>query len=76
MPRFTKAQKEKYLKEYEELMQKKYGGIAQVKLEQAKGIIKDLCGMVRELNNPNVQLTDVDYSLSRAEAFLNKEVEK
>ena len=45
-------------------------------LTKAKKIIKDLCGMVRELNKPNVQLTNVDYSLSEAEQFLNSEVEK
>ena len=39
-------------------------------LTKAKEIIKYLCGMVRELNKPNVQLTDVDYSLSEAEQFL------
>jgi chromosome segregation ATPase len=44
-------------------------------LTKAKEIIKYLCGMVRELNNPNVQLTNVDYSLSEAEQFLS-EVEK
>ena len=44
-------------------------------LTKAKEIIKDLCGMVRELNKPNVQLTNVDYSLSEAEQFL-KGVEK
>ena len=42
-------------------------------LTKAKKIIKDLCGMVRELNKPNVQLTNVDYSLSEAEAFIDKE---
>ena len=41
-------------------------------ITEAKGIIKDLCGMVRELNKPNVQLTNVDYSLSKAEAFLKE----
>ena len=45
-------------------------------LTKAKEIIKDLCGMVRELNNPNVQLTNIDYSLSEAEQFLNSEVEE
>ena len=45
-------------------------------LIKAKEIIKYLCGMVRELNKPNVQLTNVDYSLSEAEQFLNSEVEK
>lgn len=44
------------------------------RLTKAKEIIRQLCLMVRELNNPNVQLTDVDYSLSEAEQFL-KEVE-
>ena len=48
----------------------------QEEIEEAKEIIKDLCGMVRELNKPNVQLTNVDYSLSEAEQFLNSEVEK
>lgn len=41
-------------------------------LTKAKKIIKYLCGMVRELNKPNVQLTDVDYSLSEAEQFVSK----
>ena len=41
-------------------------------LTKAKEIIKYLCGMVRELNKPNVQLTDVDYSLSEAEQFLRE----
>lgn len=40
------------------------------KLLEAKGIIKDLCGITRTLNNPNVQLTDVDYCLADAERFL------
>lgn len=41
-------------------------------LSKAKEIIKYLCGMVRELNKPNVQLTDIDYSLSEAEQFVSK----
>ena len=41
-------------------------------LTKAKKIIKDLCGMVRELNKPNVQLTNVDYSLSEAERFIKE----
>jgi hypothetical protein len=41
-------------------------------LTKAKEIIKYLCGMVRELNKPNVQLTNVDYSLSEAEQFLSE----
>jgi len=46
-------------------------------LTKAKDIIKDLCVMVRELNNPNVQLTNVDYSLLEAEQFIkDSEVEK
>ena len=44
-------------------------------LTKAKDIIKDLCVKVRELNKPNVQLTDVDYSLSEAEQFI-KDLEK
>ena len=44
---------------------------------KAKEIIKYLCGMVRELNKPNVQLTNIDYSLSEAEQFIKySEVEK
>lgn len=39
-------------------------------LSEAKEIIRQLCSMVRELNNPNVQLTNVDYSLAEAEQFL------
>lgn len=39
---------------------------------RAKDIIQCLCNMVRELNNPNIQLTNVDYSLSDAEQFLKK----
>ena len=42
---------------------------------EAKYLIRQLCSMVRELNNPNVQLTNVDYSLTEAEQFL-KECEK
>ena len=41
-------------------------------LTKAKEIIKYLCGMVRELNKPNIQLTDIDYSLSEAEQFVSK----
>ena len=43
-------------------------------LTKAKNLIRQLCSMVRELNNPNIQLTNVDYSLSEAEQFL-KELE-
>jgi small-conductance mechanosensitive channel len=42
------------------------------KLSKAVELIKELCGMVRELNNPNVQLTNVDFSLSEAEQFLKE----
>lgn len=41
--------------------------------KEAKEIIRQLCLMVRELNKPNVQLTNVDYSLSEAEQFLKEE---
>ena len=45
-------------------------------LTKATKIIKELCGMVRELNKPNVQLTNVDYSLAEAEQFIkDNEVE-
>ena len=43
-------------------------------LNRAIGIIKNLCEMVRELNKPNVQLTNVDYSLSDAEQFLQEKL--
>ena len=42
---------------------------------KTKEIIRQLCSMVRELNKPNVQLTNVGYSLAEAEQFL-KEMEK
>ena len=41
-------------------------------LTKAKEIIKYLCGMVQELNKPNVQLTNIDYSLSEAKQFLKE----
>ena len=41
-------------------------------LTKAKEIIKYLCGMVRELNKPNVQLTNIDYSLSEAKQFISE----
>lgn len=41
-------------------------------LKEAKEIIRQLCSMVRELNNPNVQLTNVDYSLAEAEQFISE----
>ena len=43
-------------------------------LTKAKELIRQLCSMVRELNKPNVQLTNVDYSLSEAEQFLKETV--
>ena len=42
-------------------------------LLKAKEIIKSLIGTVRELNNPNVQLTDVNGYLAEAEQFLGEE---
>ena len=49
-----------------------YRGCAETweKLTKAKELIRQLCSMVRELNKPNIQLTNVDYSLSEAEQFL------
>lgn len=41
-------------------------------LTKAKDLIRQLCSMVRELNKPNVQLTNVDYSLTEAEQFLKE----
>lgn len=41
-------------------------------LKEAKELIRQLCSMVRELNKPNVQLTNVDYSLAEAEQFLKE----
>lgn len=43
-------------------------------LSEAKEIIRQLCLMVRELNKPNVQLTNIDYSLSEAEEFLKEKL--
>lgn len=71
MPRFTKAQKEKYLKEYEELMQKKYGGIAQAKLEQAKGIIREMIGIIDYLNEDEYAKEWFPV-VRKAEAFLKE----
>lgn len=42
------------------------------KLLATKAIIKELCGIVRTLNNPNVQLTDVDGSLKEAEKIVEE----
>ena len=53
---------------YSKMEQKFYDNIS-----KAKEIIRQLCLMVRELNNPNIQLTNVDYSLSEAEQFLKEE---
>jgi len=41
-------------------------------LTKAKELIRQLCSMVRELNKPNVQLTNVDYSLAEAEQFISE----
>lgn len=41
-------------------------------LKEAKELIRQLCSMVRELNKPNVQLTNVDYSLAEAEQFISE----
>ena len=72
----TKAQKEKYLKEYEELMQKKYGGIAQAKLEQAKleqakGIIREMIGIIDYLNEDEYAKEWFPV-VRKAEAFLKE----
>ena len=40
--------------------------------KEAKEVIKMLIGTVRELNNPNVQLTDVNGYLAEAEQFLGE----
>ena len=42
----------------------------QTKIEEAKGIIRELCGTVKALNNPNTQLTDIKGFLKKAEGFL------
>lgn len=75
-----KSENQKWKDEWQEQVQKAtdegYARTLQtIQLTKAKKIIKELCGMVRELNKPNVQLTNVDYSLSEAEQFLS-EVEK
>lgn len=43
------------------------------KLAKAKELIKELVDTVKALNNPNVQLTDIDNHLKNAEEFLGKE---
>ena len=42
------------------------------RFDKAKEIIRELCGTVRTLNNPNIQLTDVNGFLQKAEAFLKE----
>ena len=42
-------------------------------LTEAKEIVRELCGTVRALNSPNVQLTDVNGFLQKAEAFIKEE---
>ena len=41
-------------------------------LSEAKEIIKELCGTIRALNNPNTQLTDIDVYLAHVDAFLKE----
>lgn len=70
-----KSENQKWKDEWQEQVQKAtdegYARTLQtIQLTKAKEIIKYLCGMVRELNKPNVQLTNVDYSLAEAEQFL------
>lgn len=43
------------------------------KLAKAKELVKELVDTVKALNNPNVQLTDIDNHLKNAEEFLGKE---
>lgn len=43
-----------------------------IELSIAKGIIRELCGAVRALNNPNTQLTDINGFLQKAETFLKE----
>lgn len=40
--------------------------------KKAKEIIRELCGTVRALNNPNTQLTNVDVYLADTESFLKE----
>lgn len=65
------------LKEDNKVMSNNYSKMEQKfydNLSKAKEIIRQLCLMVRELNKPNVQLTNVDYSLSEAEEFLKEKL--
>lgn len=45
---------------------------ANEQLVKAKEIIKYLCEMVRELNKPNPQFFNVEYSLQETEQFLKE----
>ena len=72
MPRFTKAQKEKYIKQYEECMREKYGGVLagennclKSQLEQAKEIIR----MVIDSYNHKERFS-FEKDLVKAEQFL------
>lgn len=60
--------------QYEEQYQLYLAGLheGQSQLAEAKEIIKMLIGTVRELNNLNVQLTDVDGYLAEAEQFIKE----
>ena len=40
------------------------------KLAKAKELVKELVDTIKTLNNPNVQLTDIDNYLKKAEKFL------
>ena len=65
------SEETKLLSEHIRELQKQNGELTD-KLTETKEIIKELCGTVRALNNPNTQLTDVNGFLQNAEAFLKE----
>ena len=43
-----------------------------IQLRKAKTIIKKLCNCIRDLNNPNIQLTDINGFLKEFEEFIGE----
>lgn len=72
---YTQSYVEQLKKENAELKAGRDINVFTKQLTKAKDLIRQLCSMVRALNKPNVQLTNVDYSLAEAEQFIS-EVEK
>lgn len=58
MPRFTKAQKEKYIKQYEECMREKYGGILEKEnkhLKEEMEIMTNFCGACKKMHEEEIK---------------------